>query len=141
MSFNFMAAVRSYLNYVLKEAVFFFSVSLSNEYSGLISFRMDWLDLLVIQETLKSFLQHHNSKTSILWHSAFFMVQLSYPYTTIGKTIGLTIWTYIGKIMSLLFNMPSRLVIRRRQWHPTLVLLPAKSHGRRSLVGCSPWGR
>ena len=90
---------------------FSFNISPSNEHSGLLSFRMDWFDLLAVQETLKSFLQHHNSKTSILWHSAFFMVQLSYPYTTIGKTIGLTIWTYVGKIMSLLFNMLSRFAI------------------------------
>ena len=86
------------------------SASASNEYSGLISFRMDWLDLLAVQETLKSLLQHHSSKESILWHSAFFMVQLSHPHMTTGKTIGLTRWTFIGKVMSLLFNMLSRLV-------------------------------
>ena len=90
---------------------FSFSVSPSNEHSGLISFRMDWLDLLAIQGTLKSFLQHHSSKASILQHSAFFMVQLSHPYMTTGKTIVLTIWNFVGKVMSLLFNMLSRLVI------------------------------
>ena len=88
---------------------FSFSISLSNEYSRLISFRMDWLDLLAVQGTLKSLLQHHSSKASILWHSAFFMVQLSYSYMTTGKTIALTIQTFIGKVMSLLFNMQSDL--------------------------------
>ena len=90
---------------------FSFSISPSNEYSGLISFRMDWLDLLAIQGTLKSLLQHHSSKASILWHSAFFIVQLSHPYMTTGKTTALTRWTFVGKVMSLLFNMLSRLVI------------------------------
>ena len=89
---------------------FSFSISLFNEYSGLISFRMDWLDLLAVQGTLKSLLQHHSSKASILLHSAFFMVQLSYPYMTTGKTIALTRWTFVGKVMSLFFNMLSRLV-------------------------------
>ena len=79
--------------------------------SGLISFRMDWLDLLAVQGTLKSLLQHHSSKVSIVWHSAFFIVQLSYPYMTTGKTIALTWWTFVGKVMSLLFSMLSRLVI------------------------------
>ena len=87
------------------------SISHSNEQPGLISFRMDWLDLLAVQETLKSLLQHHSSKTSIFWHSAFFTVQLSHPYMTTGKTIALTRWTFVGKIMSLLFHMLSRLVI------------------------------
>ena len=82
---------------------FSFSISPSNEYSGLISFRMDWLDLLAIQGTLKSLLQHHSSKASILWHSAFFIVQLSHPYMSTGKTIALTRWTFVGKVMSLLF--------------------------------------
>ena len=77
----------------------------------MISFRMDWLDLLAVHGTLKSLLQHHSSKASILWHSAFFMVQLSHPYMTTGKTIALTRWTFVSKVMSLLFNMPSRLVI------------------------------
>ena len=90
---------------------FSFSISPSNEHPGLISFRMDWLDLLVVQGTLKSLLQHHSSKASILWHSAFFTVQLSYPYMTTGKTIALTRWTFVGKVMSLLFNMLCRLVI------------------------------
>ena len=83
----------------------------SNEYSGLISFRMDWLDLLAVQGTLKSLFQHDSSKVSILQHSAFFIVQLSHPFMTTGKTIALTRQTFVGKVMSLLFNMPSRLVI------------------------------
>ena len=91
---------------------FSFSTIPSNEYSGVISFRMDWLDLLAAQGTLKSLLQHHSSKTSILQHSAFFIVQLSHPYmTTTGKTIALTIWTFVDKVMSLLFNILSRLVV------------------------------
>ena len=90
---------------------FSFNISPSNEYSGLISFRMDWLNLLAVQGTLKSLLQHHSSKTSILRCSAFFIVQLSHPYMTIGKTIALTRWTFVGKVMSLLFNMLSSLVI------------------------------
>ena len=90
---------------------FSFSINPSNEYSGLISFRMDWFDLLAVQGTLKSLLQHHSSKASILQHSAFFMVQLSHPYVTTGKTIALTRWTFVGKVMSLLFNMLSKLVI------------------------------
>ena len=87
------------------------SISPSNEYSGLISLRIDWFDLLAVQGTLKSLLQHHSSKASILQHLAFFMVQLSHPYMTTGKTIALVIWTFTGKAMSLLFNMLSRLVI------------------------------
>ena len=90
---------------------FSFNVSPFNEYSGLISFRMDWLDLLVVQGTLKSLLQHHSSKASILQRSAFFIVQLSHPYMTTGKTIALTRRTFVGKVTSLLFNMLSRLVI------------------------------
>ena len=90
---------------------FSFNISPSNEYSGPISFRMDWLDLFAVQGTLKSLLQHHSSKASIFWHSAFFINQLSHPYTTIGKTISLTRWTFVGKVMSLFFNMLSRLVI------------------------------
>ena len=90
---------------------FSFSISPSNDYSGLISFRMDWLDLLAVQGTLKSLLQHHSSEASILWHSAFFIVQLSHPYMTTGKTITLTRQVFAGKVMSLLFNMLSRLVI------------------------------
>ena len=90
---------------------FSFNISPSNEHPGLISFRMDWLDLLAVQGPLKSLLQHHSSKASILQHSAFFIVQLSHPYMTIGKTIALTRRTFVGKVMSLLFNMLSRLVI------------------------------
>ena len=98
---------------------FSFNISPSNEHSGLISFRMDWLDLLAVQGTLKSLLQHHSSKASILWHSAFFTVQLSHAYMTTGKIIALTRWTFDGKVMSLLFNMLSRLVI---------TLLPRSKH-------------
>ena len=90
---------------------FSLSISPSNEYPGLITFRMDWLDLLAIQGTHKILLQHHSSKASILWHSAFFTVQLSHPYMTTGKTIALTRRTFVGKVMSLFFNMLSRLVI------------------------------
>ena len=96
-----------------------FSINASNEYSELISFRIDWFDLLGIQGTFRSLLQHHNSKASILWLSAFFMVQLSHPYMTTGKTITLTIRTFVGKVMSLLFNMISRFVI---------VFLPRNNH-------------
>ena len=111
---------------------FSFSISPSNEYSGLISFRMDWFDLLAVQGTLKGFLQHHSSKASVLRHSAFFTVQLSHPYITTGKTIALTRWTFVGTVMSLLLNMLSRLVItflpRRKlliSWlqSPTAVIL------------------
>ena len=90
---------------------FSFSISPSNEYSGLISFRIDWLDLHAVQDTPKSLLQHHNSKASILQHSAFFTVQFSHPYMTTGKTTALTRWTFVDKVMSLLFNMLPRLVI------------------------------
>ena len=90
---------------------FSISISPSNEHLGLVSFRMDWLDLLAVQGTLKSFLQHHSSKASILWCSAFFTVQISHPYMTTGKTIALTRRTIVGKVMSLLFSMLSRLVI------------------------------
>ena len=89
---------------------FSFSISPSNAYLGLISFRMDWLDLLAVQGTLKSLLQYHISKASILWHWALFMVQLSHPYMTTGKTIALTIWIFVSKVMSLLFNMLCRFV-------------------------------
>ena len=88
-----------------------FNISPSNEYPGLISFRMDWLDLLAVQGTLKSLLQHHSSKASILQCPAFFIVQLAHPYMTTGKTIALTRWTFVGKAMSLFFNMLSRLII------------------------------
>ena len=90
---------------------FSFSISLSNEYSGLISFRMDWLDLLAVQGTVKCLLQHHSSKASVLRHLDFFVVQLSYPYMTTGKTIAMTKRTFVGTVLSLLFNMLSRLVI------------------------------
>ena len=102
---------------------FSFNISPSSEYLGLISFRMDWFDLLTVQGTLKSLHQHHSSKASILQHSAFFIVQLSHPYMTTGKTIALTRWTFVSKVMSLLFNMLSRLVIAflprnsQRLWH------------------------
>ena len=109
------------IRFFLKESVlcirwpkywsFSFSISLSNEYSRLISFRMDWLDLLAVQGTLKSLLQHHSSKASVLQHSDSFIVQISHPYMTTGKTIALTRGTFVGKVMSLLFHMLSRLVI------------------------------
>ena len=88
-----------------------FSISPSIEYSGLIFFTIDWFDLLAVQGTLKSLLQHHSSKASILWHTAFFIVQHSYPYMTTGKAIALTRWTFVSKVISLLFNMLSRLII------------------------------
>ena len=97
-----------------KDRSFSFNISPSNEHSGLISFRVDWLDLLAVQGTFKSFLQHHSSKSSILWRSAFSTVQLSHPYMTTGKTIALTRQTFVDKIMSLPFNMLSRLVITFR---------------------------
>ena len=90
---------------------FGFNISPSNEYPGLISFRMDWLDLLAVQGTLKNLFQHHSSKASVLQRSAFFVVQLSHPYMTTGKTIALTRWTFVGKVMSLLFNILPRFVI------------------------------
>ena len=113
-AFNLSPASGSFLMFFIrwpKNWSFSFSISPSNEYSGLISFRTDWLELLAVQETLKSLLQHHSSKASILRRSAFFIVQLSHPYMTTGKTIALTRWTFVGKVMSLLFNMLSRLVI------------------------------
>ena len=119
---------------------FSFSISPSNECSGLISFRMYWLDLLAVQGTLKSLLQHHSSKAPILQCSSFFIVELSDPYMTTGKTIALTIWTFVGKVMSLLFNMLSRLVIGEGNGTPLQYFCLEKSHGRRSLVGCRPWG-
>ena len=99
-------------------------ISPSNEHPGLISFRMDWLDLLEVQETLKSLLQHHSSKGSILQHSAFFIVQLSHPYMITGKTIALTRQTFVGKVMSPLFNMLSRLVITFLPWSKRQEELP-----------------
>ena len=110
---------------------FSFNISPSNEHPGLISFRMDLLDLLAVQGTLKSFLQHHSSKASILWCSAFFMVQISHPYMTTTTTIALTAGTFVSKVMSLLFST---------QWQPTPVFLPRESQGRGSLVGCHLWG-
>ena len=94
---------------------FSFNISPSDAYSGLIYFRIDWLDLLAVQGTFKSLLQHHNSKASILWHSTFFIVQLSHPYMTTGKTIALTRLTFVGKVMSLLFSMLSRLLITLKE--------------------------
>ena len=101
---------------------FSFSISPSKEHPGLISFRMDWLDLLAVQGTLKSLLQHHSSKASILQHSAFFIVQLSHPYMTTGKTIALTRRIFVGKVISLLFNMLSRLVITFLPWSRCLLI-------------------
>ena len=119
---------------------FSFSINPSNEHPGLISFRMDWLHLLVVQGTLKSLLEHHSSKASILLHSAFFIVQLSHPYMTTGKAIALTRWTFVGKVMSLLFNMLSKLVItfllRSKRllilWlqSPSAVILVPSLHGK-----------
>ena len=137
---------------------FSFSIIPSKEIPGLISFRMDWLDLLVVQGNLKSLLQHHSSKASILWRSAFFTVQLSHPYMTTGKTIALTRRTFVGKVMSLLFNRGKELASHcgrqkrhrfdpwvrktpwRRAWKPTSVFLPGESHGQRNLGGHSSWG-
>ena len=98
-----------------------FSLSPSNNYSGLLSFRMDWFDLLAVQGALKSLLQHHSSKASILWHSAFFMTQLSHLYMTTGKTIALTRWTFVGKVISLLFNILSRFVVAFLQGASVLI--------------------
>ena len=106
---------------------FSFSISPSSDHPGLISFRMDWLDLLAVQGTLKSLLQHHGSKASILWHSAFFTVQLSHPSMTTGKTITLTRWTFVGKVMSLLFNMLSRSLI-------TFLPRSPRSHSKSLLI-------
>ena len=108
---------------------FSFNISPSNEHPGLISFRMDWLDLLAVQGTLKSLLQHHSSKASILWHSAFFLVQLSHPYMTTGKTIALTRQTFVDKVMSLLFSILSRLAITflPKSKHPLISWLQSPS--------------
>ena len=113
---------------------FSFNISPSSEHPGLISFRMDWLDLLAVQGTLKSLLQHHSSKASILWHSAFFTVQLSHPYMTTGKTIVLTRWTFVGKVMSLLLNMLSRWCAKNRE----LIFLPVPDRSRQCFEAC-PW--
>ena len=117
-----------------------FSISPSKEIPGLISFRMDWLDLLVVQGTFKSLLQHHSSKASILWCSAFFMVQLSHPYMTTGKNMNLTRWTFVAKAVPLLFNMLSRLAMEKVM-APTPVFLPTEFYGEKSLAGYSPWDR
>ena len=108
---KYSAEIFSQIPNKAKTEVFSFSISPSNEYSGLVSFRINWFDLLAVQGTLKSLLQHHRSKASILHNSGFFMVQLKHPYMTTGKTIALIIWTFVGKVMPLLFNMLSRLVI------------------------------
>ena len=125
-----------------------FSISLSSEYPGLISFRIDWFDFLAVQGTFKSFLQHHSSKTSILQCSAFFMVRLSYPCMTTGKTITLTRQTFVGKVMSLLFNMLSRLIItllpRSKHlliswlWSPSAVILEPKKIKPVTVCNASP---
>ena len=109
---------------------FSFSISPSSEYSALISFRMNWLDLLAVQGTLKSLLQHHSSKASILLRSAFFMVQLSHPNMTTGKTIALIRWTFVSKVMSLLFNMLSRLVITFLPRSKCLFFFFLSTHGQ-----------
>ena len=106
---------------------FSFNISPSNEYSGLSSFRMDWLDLLAVQGTLKSLLQHHSSKASVLQHSAFIIVKLSHPYMTTGKTIALTRWTFVGKVMSLLLNMLYRLAFLPRSKHLLITWLQSPS--------------
>ena len=108
---------------------FSFSISPSNEYWGLISFRMDWLDLLATQGTLKSLLQHHSSKASILWHSALFIVQLSHPYLTTGKMIVLARWTFVAKVISLLCNMLSRLVRQMVKCQPAMWVMWVRSLG------------
>ena len=131
---------------------FRFSISPSNEYSGLIYFRIDWLDFLAVQGTLKSLLQHHSLKTSVLWCSAFFVVQISLPYMTTGKTIALTRWTFVGNVMSLVFNMLSMLVIaflpRSKclliswlQSPPAVILEPKKGvcHCFHCFPICLPW--
>ena len=119
---------------------FSFSISPSNEYSGLISFRIDWLDLLAVQGTFKSRLQHHSSKASIFWRSAFFMVQLSYPSMTIGKPIALPRQTLLAKGCPCFLIYCLGLSLEKAM-APHSSTLPGKSHGWRSLVGCSPWGR
>ena len=131
----------------LKYWSFRFSIIPSKEYSGLTSFRMDWLDPLAVQGTLKSLLQHHSSKASILWYLTFFMVQLSHPYMTTGKTAALTGWTFVNKIRSLLFNMlsaaaasakslQSHLTLRPHRRQPTRLPRPWDSPGKSTGVGC-----
>ena len=113
---------------------FSFTISPSNECSGLTSFRIDWFDLFAVQGTLKSLSQHHSSKASILWHLAFFVVQLSHPYITTGKTIALTRWTFVDKVMSLLFNMMSKLVIEWLHFHFSLSCI---GEGNSNSLQCS----
>ena len=119
---------------------FRFSISSSNEYSRLISFRIDWFDLLAVQGTLRSLLQHHSLKASILWHSAFFMVQLSHPYMPLGKTIALTIRTFVGKVMSLVFNTLSRFVIAFLPRTKHLLIASSLLHCRQILYHLSHLG-
>ena len=119
---------------------FSFIISPSYEYSGLISFRIDWFDLLAVEGTLKSLPQHHSSKASILWCSAFFIVQVSYPYMTIGKTIALTRRTFVLQCRRPGFNLWVRKIPWRREWQPIPEFLPGKSQGQRNLAGYSPWG-
>ena len=118
---------------------FTFNISPSNEHPGLISFRMDWLDFLAVQGTLKRLLQHHSSKASVLWCSALFIVQLSHPYMTTGKTIALTRWTFVGKVMSLLLNMLSRLVITSLPRTKRLLISWLHHNKSLNLVGRSLW--
>ena len=122
-----------------KYSSFSFSISLSNEYSGLISFRMDWLDLLAVQGTLKSLLQYHSSKALILQHSAFLMVQLSHPYTTTGKNIASTRWTFVGKAMSLPFNMLSQIRSDQSLIRVRLFVTPWIAAHQASLFLTSSW--
>ena len=119
---------------------FRFSISSSNEYSRLISFRIDWFDLLAVQGTLRSLLQHHSLKASILWHSAFFMVQLSHPYMPLGETIALTIRTFVGKVMSLVFNTLSRFVIAFLPRTKHLLIASSLLHCRQILYHLSHLG-
>ena len=116
-----------------------FSINPSNEYSGLISFRIYWFDLLAVQGTFKNLSHQHNSKASILWYLAFFMVQLSHSYMTTGKTIALTRWTFVGKVMFLLFNMLSRLVIGEGNGNPLQYSCLENPMNRRAWPGYSPW--
>ena len=120
---------------------FSFSISPSNEYSGLVSFRMDWLDLLAVQGTLKSLLQHHSLKVSVLRCSAFFVVQLSHPYMTSGKTVALTRWTFFGKVMSLLFNILTRFVIASLPRSKHLLISRLTKHGplKKGVAIFLPW--
>ena len=116
-----------------------FQPHLSNEYSGLISFRMDWFNLLAGQGTPKSLLQHHSSKASVLWHSAFFIVQVSHPYVITGKTIALTRWTFVSKVTSLLFNMLSRLVIAFLSRGKHLLISWLQSPSAEPINGSDAW--